>query len=132
MKRLDVVSAALVNLVAHGVSLTPHGPGVTKMTINYRFCRMVRKFWLLALGVVLLSCEKDSVSTSATNNRDIAVEFLFEHDGVRVYRFYDHGSPVYYADARGRTMWRHSNGKTTRPVESSTVASEEVPSTNSP
>ena len=46
---------------------------------------------------------------------------MFEHDGVKVYRFYDDGSYIYYTDARGSTMWRENRGKTTKPVEVETL-----------
>ena len=68
------------------------------------------------LGVVALSaagCTKPSIATSSTNNPEIRLELLFEHDGVKVYRFEDRGRPVYYTDARGRMRWSeyHSTGK---------------------
>ena len=83
---------------------------------------MTSKVWLLVLSITLLgSCTKDPVATSSTNNPDVQVSLLFEHDGVKVYRFYDDGSYIYYTDARGSTMWRENRGKTTKPVEVETL-----------
>jgi hypothetical protein len=60
----------------------------------------------------LSACLKAPESTYKTSNQEIKVELLFEHDGVKVYRFYD-GRTIYYTDARGKTSWSetHSNGK---------------------
>lgn len=63
---------------------------------------MTSKFWLVFLGLILCGCANDPVSTTSTNNKDIQLELLFEYDGVKIYRFYDNGSFIYYADARGR------------------------------
>jgi hypothetical protein len=62
------------------------------------------KFLAVLFGLVICGCASDPVSTTTTNNKDVQVSLLFEHNGVKVYRFYDNGSYVYYADARGSTM----------------------------
>jgi hypothetical protein len=69
----------------------------------------------LAAGSALLfsGCAKDPVSTERTDNAAITVDFLFEKDGVRVYRFYDGCRPIYYTDARGRTEWTDGGKHTT-------------------
>lgn len=56
----------------------------------------------LLLGVLLATagCSKDPVSSSTTNNPNLSVDLLFEHEGVRVYRFYDGGRAHYYAVPR--------------------------------
>lgn len=40
-----------------------------------------------------------------TDNSDVNVDLLFEHEGVKVYRFVDNGRYVYYSDARGSVEW---------------------------
>lgn len=35
------------------------------------------------------------------NNRTYEVDYLFEHDGCKVYRFYDMGNYVYFTNCRG-------------------------------
>lgn len=67
---------------------------------------------LLPLLFLLSGCAKDPVSTERTTNSDIAVELLFEHEGVKVYRFIDGGRFVYYTDARGKTEWSVKQSKT--------------------
>ncbi len=36
----------------------------------------------------------------AQNNQDYQVEYLFEHEGCKVYRFYDRGNYVYFTNVR--------------------------------
>ncbi len=65
---------------------------------------MKRKHLLAILCVPALCCltscfAERSVSVSrAQNNPDYTIDYLFEHDGCRVYRFYDlwSGSYVYF------------------------------------
>jgi hypothetical protein len=46
----------------------------------------------------------------AENNKDYNVEYLFEHDGCKVYRFKDHNSVgtyyVYYTNCNGSAVSR--------------------------
>ncbi|MPM50481.1 hypothetical protein SDC9_97222 [bioreactor metagenome] len=35
------------------------------------------------------------------NNQSYEVDYLFEHDGCKVYRFYDRGNYVYFTNCRG-------------------------------
>ncbi len=35
------------------------------------------------------------------NNKNYEVDFLFEYDGCRVYRFYDRGNYVYFTNCNG-------------------------------
>jgi len=63
--------------------------------------------------LLCVSCETHPMSTERSTNQEIPVELLFEHDGVKVYRFHDYGTAIYYTDCRGRTEWRttHYCGK---------------------
>lgn len=46
--------------------------------------------------------------------KDYDVKFLFECNGVKVYRFYDSGNNVYFTNANGTTSYqRHIKGYTT-------------------
>lgn len=65
----------------------------------------------LALVLILSACRYESQSTEKKTN-GIEVELLFEHDGCKVYRFYD-GRTVYYTDCRGTTQSSYQSGKTT-------------------
>lgn len=38
------------------------------------------------------------------NNETYTVQYLFEHEGCKVYRFYDKGNYVYFTNCRGETI----------------------------
>lgn len=40
--------------------------------------------------------------------KDYRVEFLFECNGVKVYRFHDSGKDVYFTDANGMTKYQYT------------------------
>ncbi|MGA2886295.1 MAG: DUF4884 domain-containing protein [Halobacteriota archaeon] len=69
----------------------------------------------LALLASLVACEKDPVAHVQTDNKNISVDLLFEHNGCTVYRFWDMGEPIYYSNCGGstQTSWRERHGKTT-------------------
>lgn len=60
--------------------------------------------------VAFTSCIKAPQSTTTKGN-DIQVEFMFEQDSVKVYRFRDGGS-YHYFTTRGETMTSQKRGKT--------------------
>jgi hypothetical protein len=37
------------------------------------------------------------------NNKNYDVDFLFEYEGCKVYRFYDYGNYVYFTNCRNET-----------------------------
>lgn len=61
--------------------------------------------FLIVLGSILLffSCytERALVTGPSQNNDTYRVDYLFEHDGCKVYRFYDMGSYVYFSNCSG-------------------------------
>ena len=71
----------------------------------------------LILGLIvmlsLVSCKKESgqPSSSTTEGKNYKVEFLFEKDGVKVYRFMDNFN-YHYFTSKGETMTSQSSGKT--------------------
>jgi hypothetical protein len=74
-------------------------------------------FWLTmamisGMIVVLSSCQGKAQEEVYTG--DFKVEFLFEHDGCKVYRFND-GRTVYFSDCRGKMEHTTTtkSGKTT-------------------
>lgn len=54
------------------------------------------------VGGLLSGCIKESQS-SETLGKDFQVEFLFEKDGIKVYRFMDGGN-YHYFTSRGETI----------------------------
>ena len=55
---------------------------------------------LLAISLLAAGCVANPVTREQTNNAEVAVDLLFEHEGVRVYRFTDGGRFHYYAVPR--------------------------------
>ena len=81
---------------------------------------------LLTAAVVLAStlagCDERSSTTEVTSNPERPVELLFTKDGVKVYRFYSAGNPVYFTTPSRDISWRQSEGKTT--VSRQTIAGQ--------
>lgn len=50
-----------------------------------------------ATGVPLQTKESE-------NNKTYDVDYLFEHDGCKVYRFYDRGNNVYFTNCNGEAI----------------------------
>lgn len=70
--------------------------------------------WILILVAFycLMACQGEAQETHEAG--DFKVEFLFEHDGCKVYRFND-GRTVYFSDCRGKiehTTTTHANKST--------------------
>ena len=64
---------------------------------------------LLLISITLVSCVGDGIEKSKTNNDDYEVTYLFEKDGVKMYRFYD--APHYhYFTSRGETITTQTSG----------------------
>ncbi|MDR1091238.1 MAG: DUF4884 domain-containing protein [Prevotella sp.] len=53
------------------------------------------------LIVGLSSCAAPIYSKPAGNNQGYTVDYLFEHDGCKVYRFQDRGKYVYFTNCTG-------------------------------
>lgn len=76
----------------------------------------MKKLLLPFIALAFLSCKEDPIRVDSTNNSNIRVEFLFEKDGCKVYRFLDGGRYVYYTDCVGKLQYEQTthNGKTSR------------------
>ncbi|HAC72194.1 hypothetical protein SDC9_111108 [bioreactor metagenome] len=65
----------------------------------------VKILMLIALTSVMYCCSslyRLPVSTEIpVNNQSYQVDYLFEHDGCKVYRFYDRGQYVYFTNCQG-------------------------------
>lgn len=70
---------------------------------------MKKIIFALAISLTLASCTNDAISISR-EGVDFEVEFLFEKDGVKMYRFYDNGRYHYYTN-RGETITTQKEGK---------------------
>lgn len=61
---------------------------------------------LLTIGIIAVisySCNlgKPLVSQDAENNQTYKIDYLFEHDGCKVYRFRDNGEYIYFSNCTG-------------------------------
>ncbi|MDD2197124.1 MAG: DUF4884 domain-containing protein [Bacteroidales bacterium] len=54
------------------------------------------------------------------SNPTYKVEYLFEHDGCKVYRFYDRGNYVYFTNCKGEVTSIASDSVKTR-IENRTI-----------
>jgi hypothetical protein len=64
---------------------------------------------LLLISIILVSCVGNGIEKSKTNNDDYEVTYLFEKDGVKMYRFYD-GIQFHYFTSRGETITTQTSG----------------------
>lgn len=66
---------------------------------------LIKALLIVSLGVGLHSCGTNKpISTLVPdNNKTYQVDYLFEHDGCKVYRFQDNGRYVYFTNCTGET-----------------------------
>ena len=74
---------------------------------------MKKTFIAICIALSLTACKHEAQSVTR-EGIDFKVEFLFEKDGVKMYRFYDMGNYHYYTN-RGETISKQSSGKSSRP-----------------
>jgi hypothetical protein len=65
---------------------------------------------LFFISITLTSCLGDGIERTKTNNDEYKVTYLFEKDGVKVYRFHD-GLETHYFTTMGETMTTQGNDK---------------------
>lgn len=60
-------------------------------------------FSIILLSIVMVSCytQKPLEKSAPDNNETYKVEYLFEHDGCKVYRFHDRGNYIYFTNCTG-------------------------------
>ena len=66
----------------------------------------MKKYLLPFLAIFSCSCfsGKPIVTEEPKNNVTYTVDYLFEHDGCKVYRFYDRGEYIYFTNCNGETI----------------------------
>ena len=77
--------------------------------MNLQKNKMKKILIIAAATIMLSSCYKDPQSATTEGN-GFEVEFLFEKDSIRVYRFRDGGRAHYFTN-RGETMTDQTSGK---------------------
>lgn len=72
-----------------------------------QICRYFMKLFINCLyGVLILSlfsCERSPLETRQSNNKEFSIDFLFDYDGVKVYRFYD-GDRYHYFTSKSEII----------------------------
>jgi len=76
---------------------------------------MLKKFFISLFVFICIGCAKEGTYVPSQNAKDdFEIEFLFEQDGVKIYRFRDKGRTRYFATGNGRmteSTFVRSNGK---------------------
>jgi hypothetical protein len=64
---------------------------------------LLKIFSFLSIVLLMHACsiEQPLSVNRADNNRTYTVEYLFEHDGCKVYRFRDNGNYIYFSNCNG-------------------------------
>lgn len=57
----------------------------------------------LLMAFLMVGCTKGAISTDKTNNDEFKVDFLFEKDACKIYRFRDNGRDHYFTSC-GETV----------------------------
>jgi hypothetical protein len=71
------------------------------------------KYLTLAVALLLASCINDPISSEHVGKNDaFEVEYLFEKDGIKIYRFFDN-SHYHYFTTGGTTSSTYTSGKST-------------------
>lgn len=78
---------------------------------------------LACVFLTLTSCKGDAKTT--VQDGDFKIEFLFEKDGCKMYRFKDGGRYIYWSNCDGRTEYSYyqSTGKSGYTVYEQSVTS---------
>jgi hypothetical protein len=73
---------------------------------------------VLIIGFSFFSCAQQIPVSKVTpeNNKTYQVDFLFEHDGCKVYRFEDSGYRVYFTNCNGDVTGIKSDSTAKRTV----------------
>jgi hypothetical protein len=75
----------------------------------------MKKLLFVFLTLLFIGCEKKGTYVQSENAKaDFDIEFLFECDGVKMYRFYDGGRFRYFTTGNGKMIdstYTQRNGK---------------------
>jgi hypothetical protein len=71
---------------------------------------MKKMLSILGIVVTLSSCMGDGIEKTDTNNDEYKVTYLFEKDGIKVYRFHD-GLETHYFTTTGETITTQGTSK---------------------
>lgn len=82
----------------------------------------MNKFLIVLTTVFFVSCAKEPMGTTQTDNSNFEVGLLFVHDGCKVYRFYDAGHYKYFTNCtEAISEETHSCGKNCITTKTETI-----------
>jgi hypothetical protein len=86
---------------------------------------MLKKIFISLFVLICIGCAKEGTYVPSENAKaDFNIEFLFECDGVKIYRFYDKGRARYFATGNGRMIdstSTRSSGRTRMVVDETVI-----------
>jgi len=79
---------------------------------------LFRTLLILIVSCEFLSCTRQIPVSKVIpeNNKTYKVDFLFEHDGCKVYRFIDKGNTVYFTNCNGNVTSLKSDSTEIRTI----------------
>ena len=85
----------------------------------------MKRLILVFLTLLFISCKKEGTYIPSENAKaDFDIEFLFECDGVKMYRFYDGGMLRYFTTGNGKMIdstHTQRSGKSNRIVDDTVI-----------
>jgi len=72
---------------------------------------------LLCLPAVGCYTQQPITKRITENNATYKVEYLFEHEGCKVYRFYDRGEYVYFTNCNGQAIAKTDSTTVTNTID---------------
>lgn len=84
---------------------------------------------LVALGLLTVACVEKHEPQQTVQSGNFQVEYLFENQGCKAYRFLDGGRYIYYTDCSGKTEYDYT--VTTRAGKTTTTRTEHVQNSTS-
>ncbi len=66
-------------------------------------------FYVLIVSFCSCSIQQPIATETSANNQTYKVEYLFEHEGCKVYRFYDRGNYVYFTNCKGEAIAKNDS-----------------------
>jgi hypothetical protein len=77
---------------------------------------------ILMLGGYSCTIGRPLAYTKADNNKTYDVQYLFEHDGCKVYRFQDNGHFIYFTNCKGDVTSIENDSTRVRVINAKSIA----------
>lgn len=86
----------------------------------------MKNFTIFLVVMLLVGCQNRGNPKDTVQDGDFKIEFLFEKDGCKMYRFKDGYRYIYWANCAGKVQadYTTSTGKTTTTHHEETITTE--------